>query len=40
MGEIQNDFKITTETDYRYTFCMSKNENGDVIGISFIKVCM
>ena len=31
-GEIQNDFKMTTETDYRY---MSTNENGDVIGISF-----
>ena len=28
-------FKMTTETDYRY---MSINENGDVIGISFIKV--
>ena len=35
--EIQNDFKMTTETDYRY---MSINENGDVIGISLIKVYM
>ena len=36
-GEIQNDFKMTTETDYRH---MSINENGEVIGISFIKVYM
>jgi len=28
---------MTTETDYRY---MSINENGDAIGISFIKVYM
>ena len=33
-GEIQNDLKMTTVTDYRY---MSINNNGDVIGISFIK---
>ena len=32
-----NDFKMTTETDYIY---MSINENGDVIGISFIIVYM
>jgi len=34
-GEFQNEFKMTTETDNIY---MSIDENGDVIGISFINV--